>query len=290
MKILSILMLLSFLTFMGKDFHAEQEYLTINGTNIWVRSSPTDGKVVMKLNEGDRCRVFGKKRLEIIRGTADYWYEIEFQGKRGWVFGSQTSRKMEDEFRIFNSINELVRSIEFDSNNEENWEGDPSVIKQISTNIEGEFEQGELSVVSFDSPGFMSGRNFSWIGFIEGDLWKCWEFPGEKVFLKKKGDQWLLLMHERMTGGAFTLASDYTLYSLDAFKKTIQVKQEIFEFAEDFEDVVYGKTTIALLKDNTDTFRINETIDHSYDKGRKGTFEYTFRFDEELGKYQIEND
>jgi hypothetical protein len=66
--------------------------LTIHGKDIWVRDSSSTGPVIMKLNEGDRCRVLQKGHWELIRGVADYWYQVEFEGKQGWVFGAQTDR------------------------------------------------------------------------------------------------------------------------------------------------------------------------------------------------------
>jgi hypothetical protein len=69
------------------------DYLIINGKDIWVRDLPTTGKVVMKLNEGNKCKVLEKGKSETIRGISDFWYKIEFEGKQGWVFGSQTSLK-----------------------------------------------------------------------------------------------------------------------------------------------------------------------------------------------------
>ncbi len=91
------------------------DYLSIVGKDIWVRSKPTDGDVVMKLNDGDECKIIEKGKQETIKGTTDYWYKIEFEGKEGWVFGSQTSIKEENtvtatdkETLIKNLIDELV--------------------------------------------------------------------------------------------------------------------------------------------------------------------------------------
>lgn len=78
----------------GKDLTARpegQEELTVRGQDIWVRDEAVTGEVIMKLNEGDRCRVLERDHFEIIRGRPDFWYRIEFEGGEGWVFGSQTS-------------------------------------------------------------------------------------------------------------------------------------------------------------------------------------------------------
>jgi len=66
------------------------KFLTILGKDIWVRDLPSKGKVVLKLNEGDKCQIIEKGKLEIIKGLPDYWYKIEFNKTEGWVFGSQT--------------------------------------------------------------------------------------------------------------------------------------------------------------------------------------------------------
>lgn len=79
-------------TFLNEEENdGSTEHLIIHGKDIWVRSEPATGEVVMKLNEGDKCSILSKGLFEIIRGDADYWYKIEFSGNQGWVFGSQTS-------------------------------------------------------------------------------------------------------------------------------------------------------------------------------------------------------
>jgi len=69
--------------------------LQIIGSNIWVRSEPTVGEVVMKLSNGDKCQVIDQKRFEYIRGVPHNWYQIVFESDTGWVFGSQTDRSAE---------------------------------------------------------------------------------------------------------------------------------------------------------------------------------------------------
>ena len=69
-----------------------EKFLTIKGKDVWVRDEPGTGKVVMKLNEGDQCKVQYRDQFEIIHGQADYWYKIVFNGQEGWVFGGQTDQ------------------------------------------------------------------------------------------------------------------------------------------------------------------------------------------------------
>ncbi len=68
----------------------KEEYLIIHGKDIWVRDVPTTGKVVIKLNEGDKCQILEKGKLESVKGRPDYWYKVNFYNNQGWVFGSQT--------------------------------------------------------------------------------------------------------------------------------------------------------------------------------------------------------
>ena len=71
----------------------KQDSLLIEGDNIWVRDNPTKGKVVMKLNEGDRCVIIDTGKTDSIKGHIDYWYQIKYRDTTGWVFGSQTNIK-----------------------------------------------------------------------------------------------------------------------------------------------------------------------------------------------------
>lgn len=73
---------------------ANGSYLTIHGKDIWLRDSSSTGPVIMKLNEGDRCLIVERGDWVRIKESVDYWYHIRFQGKEGWVFGSQTDQKM----------------------------------------------------------------------------------------------------------------------------------------------------------------------------------------------------
>ncbi len=75
----------------------KQEKLIIEGNQIWVRSEPTDGEVVMKLNNGTECLIIEKGKSEIINGISDFWYKISYENEEGWVFGSQTNLKQNNE-------------------------------------------------------------------------------------------------------------------------------------------------------------------------------------------------
>lgn len=61
----------------------------IIGDNILVKSSPTNGDVVMYLENNTEVKLLGYCCNETIRDNYNYWYKIDIDGKRGWVFGSQ---------------------------------------------------------------------------------------------------------------------------------------------------------------------------------------------------------
>ena len=61
----------------------------ILGDNIWVRNSPTNGDVIMYLENNTQVKLLGYCCNETIRGKNNYWYKIDLEGKTGWVFGSQ---------------------------------------------------------------------------------------------------------------------------------------------------------------------------------------------------------
>ena len=68
----------------------------IIGDNIWVRNSPSNGKVIMYLENNTNVKLLEYGKKETIRGKTNYWYKIKVDGKTGWVFGSQlriTDRK-----------------------------------------------------------------------------------------------------------------------------------------------------------------------------------------------------
>ncbi len=104
-KLLTILILLTYsckkekITIKDKNtitinrFIKKEKFLKIEGSNIWVRSVPKKGKVIMKLNERDKCIIIDTSSIDTIKGCIDYWYKIKRKETIGWVFGSQTNIK-----------------------------------------------------------------------------------------------------------------------------------------------------------------------------------------------------
>jgi hypothetical protein len=86
----------------------EQQTLVIHGNQIWIRSQPTTGEVIMKLDEGTICEVLEKGKKETIHGSTDFWYKIKYNGQEGWVFGSQTSLKQDAKVLENQDINKFM--------------------------------------------------------------------------------------------------------------------------------------------------------------------------------------
>jgi hypothetical protein len=76
------------------------DHLLIEGKDIWVRAKPYSGDVLMKLNTGDGCKVIERGEKDQIKDRSDYWYKIEFGGKQGWVFGSQTNLNLKETIKV----------------------------------------------------------------------------------------------------------------------------------------------------------------------------------------------
>lgn len=74
----------------------EAETLEIWGNKVNIRTKPSlKGDVIMQLNEGQVAKIIKQtEAFETIGYDTDYWYQIEIDGKRGWVFGWFTSRQL----------------------------------------------------------------------------------------------------------------------------------------------------------------------------------------------------
>ncbi len=72
------------------------EMLEIWGNKVNVRTKPSlKGDIVMQLNDGQVAKIIKQTEdFETIGYDTDFWYQIEINGKRGWVFGWFTSRQL----------------------------------------------------------------------------------------------------------------------------------------------------------------------------------------------------
>lgn len=259
--------------------------LRIKGDNIWIRDEPGTGEVVMKLNDGTMCEYFfPPEHFEIIRSTADYWLKIKYDGKFGWVFGSQTSLKQEKESNTYPSIESIIDQIEFDSSelpDSVEWDGDPSIIKHLNT-----FKRENFAIVSFDQPGYMAGRNFSIVAFRVNDQWIGNEISGEIKECFEINNKLYALLFIKSTGGAYTLNNDLKLYRVEPSTQSFRLHQEIFSFASSIESgEVGGKADIKFSGENNEFIEITEYINY------KDKYTYRYQFDRGEMKYdRLSND
>jgi SH3-like domain-containing protein len=75
-----------------------ENQLRIQTTLLNVRSSPAvddEENVTFTLKEGDVCTILERGDRQQIDKRNDYWYRISFDGKKGWVFGFHTSKRIE---------------------------------------------------------------------------------------------------------------------------------------------------------------------------------------------------
>ena len=78
------------------NFDSDDATLEILGDKVNVRSEPSiKGKVLFQLKMNEVVEVKKQsENYETVGEQTDYWYQIEKDGKRGWVFGSFTSRML----------------------------------------------------------------------------------------------------------------------------------------------------------------------------------------------------
>jgi hypothetical protein len=78
----------------------DENELTIEGNDIWVRTKPLTGEVIFNLNDGDICKIIEKGTEDQIKDQKDFWYKIDFNGKTGWVFGAQSNKKTDRSLNV----------------------------------------------------------------------------------------------------------------------------------------------------------------------------------------------
>ena len=77
------------------DLPANQLYIMTDVLNVRSEPDPEADNVTFQVKQGDICNILRRGKLTEIREMEDYWYEIEFNGQTGWVFGHFTSKRLE---------------------------------------------------------------------------------------------------------------------------------------------------------------------------------------------------
>jgi hypothetical protein len=53
----------------------------------------TNANIIQGLSSGQVCKIIKKGKQETVSGKTNYWYEVNVDGSKGWVFGGFTSLK-----------------------------------------------------------------------------------------------------------------------------------------------------------------------------------------------------
>ena len=236
--------------------------LLIVGSNIWVRSEHTTGDVIMKLNDGDKCKVLDQGRFEYIRGSAHFWYQIVFKSDTGWVFGSQTNRSAEvnvlsstgkDElwevFKtkqiekcksdndtgyaecIVNDFNLIDRKNKLPDNGlmlHYKREGASSYQNQISKKFADKLFIIDELVAGSGVAGISLSENF-YIGFknLQGFKLPHQPFEGKPVdLITKSPDEYFLVAFKEIRNLVMFYKSHYNIYLINLKTQTIQLIEE----------------------------------------------------------------
>lgn len=236
--------------------------LLIVGSNIWVRSEPTIGEVVMKLNDRDRCKVLDQGRFEYIRGTAHYWYQIVFEADTGWVFGSQTNRsagvamlsavgkdelweefktrqiqkcktesKAEDAECVVNGFNMINRNNKLAENQlmlHYQREGRSSHQYRVSQKFGDQLFIIDELVAQSGAAGISQSENF-YIAFKNPQGYKLPNqfFKGKPIeLINKNSDQYFLITFKEIRNVLMFYTSHYNIYLVNAKTETIQLIAE----------------------------------------------------------------
>ena len=79
----------------SRSVQLPENKLYITSQEVDLRSSPTgkEENIVTQLEEGTVCTVLQIGPKDSVGKTKDVWYEIEFQGNQGWVYGHYTSKR-----------------------------------------------------------------------------------------------------------------------------------------------------------------------------------------------------
>lgn len=256
----------------SSDSYEGEEVLFINGNDIWVRDVPTNGEVIMKLNQDDRCRFIEKGRFEVIRGVPHFWYQIEFDNKIGWVFGSQTSKQSNvdvvrgnDMFEIWENLVALKKdqcqneeSPDFDCYIEETelspvGSGEPTgkdaiEMIQISYPVEdGHTQRISINPYSdenwflFEMTEAFGGamgivtNDYFYVGLpsSSGFIMPNEPFEGRLAELHRLDDRYtLILSYQETRGIMYYFTSFYNVYMMDHANATIQVVNENIAMTE----------------------------------------------------------
>jgi len=231
--------------------------LQIVGSNIWVRSEPTTGDVVMKLNDGDDCRILEKGHFEYIRKIPHYWYKIIFQADTGWVFGSQTNlasnidvlsaREKPELLEIFknsqilkciseceeadgkcivNGFNYLPKTkVDNLLNLHYEHEGPSSLQYTVDTEFQNQLFMINVMIAMEGAAGISNSDNF-YLGFLNESVYTMPDmaFEGKAVdLIEKNENEYFLVSFKETRNVLMYYSSHYNIYLVNKKTQTVQL-------------------------------------------------------------------
>jgi hypothetical protein len=143
---------------------SSENELIINGNDIWIRNMPYNGEVTFKLNQGDRCKIIEKGQKDQVNNIFDFWYRIEFNGKSGWVFGSQTNKNTNESI-VVNDFNAFLKEFAKDYSKKTKI---PEKYIQNTTGKTFLFNPGAYCVAYTDETNAYNNRNILVPNVFEG--------------------------------------------------------------------------------------------------------------------------
>lgn len=79
----------------------QENELKVLGDNIPVYADPAVSEPLFLLNSGTKCNLIERGPSDLILDAEDFWYKIDYQGKKGWIFGEKTSLRRTGDFNLF---------------------------------------------------------------------------------------------------------------------------------------------------------------------------------------------
>lgn len=79
----------------AENLAPDEAMITGNVVNVRSSTEIIDTNKLFIVKAGDIVKIVEKGMMDEISGKADYWYKISYNGQEGWIFGSNTTRAIE---------------------------------------------------------------------------------------------------------------------------------------------------------------------------------------------------
>lgn len=99
--------------------HIPNKYLSTNNIKVELKKYPNlNSPTLLIITKNSSCIELEKGSIDTINNITDYWYKIKYNETIGWIFGSETSEKLENrefivqklpfEYKVYNLNKELI--------------------------------------------------------------------------------------------------------------------------------------------------------------------------------------